>query len=55
MYYMMRASAPSLHRESIDSLIYIHKIICIPIYIHKHVCVCKYAPVTYHTMYTLAD
>ena len=22
MYYVMRASAPSLHRESIDSLIY---------------------------------
>ena len=24
MYYVMRASAPSLHRESTDSLIYIY-------------------------------
>ena len=24
MYYVMRASAPSLHRESTDSLIYTH-------------------------------
>ena len=24
MYYAMRASAPSLHRESTDSLIYTH-------------------------------
>ena len=30
MYYVMRASAPSLHRESTDSLIYI----CIYMYIY---------------------
>ena len=29
MYYVMRASAPSLHRESTDSLIYY---ICIYVY-----------------------
>ena len=45
MYYAMRASVPSLHRESTDSLIYI--------YIHMsthalHVCIKhgKYAVVT---------
>ena len=29
MYYAMRASAPSLHRESTDSLIYIIILFCI--------------------------
>ena len=29
MYYVMRASAPSLHRESTDSLIYIEMIVII--------------------------
>ena len=33
MYYVMRASAPSLHRESTDSLIYIILYIYIYIYI----------------------
>ena len=28
MYYAMRASAPSLHRESTDSLIYLFSIGC---------------------------
>ena len=28
MYYVMRASAPSLHRESTDSLIYKTQLIC---------------------------
>ena len=39
MYYVMRASAPSLHRESTDSLIIImtqHKIIILTLYSYVH-------------------
>ena len=32
MYYAMRASAPSLHRESTDSLIYYSIVPCIEFY-----------------------
>ena len=42
MYYVMRASAPSLHRESTDSLIYI---VCVC------VCVCSVLEVSVHVTY----
>ena len=29
MYYVMRASAPSLHRESVDIIIYICVCVCV--------------------------
>ena len=32
MYYVMRASAPSLHRESTDSLIHLYAFSCILLY-----------------------
>ena len=48
MYYVMRASAPSLHRESTDSLIYIYIYnIYIIIYIRHYKIECL------HCIYTL--
>ena len=49
MYYVMRASAPSLHRESTDSLIYIYT--KIHVYIHNekiYVDVCIYRVYLYY-------
>ena len=39
MYYAMRASAPSLHRESTDSLIYINSFQYLQ---HPIDCICQY-------------